>query len=482
MHSHPFFSRARRLAVAFALVATSVVTLRATAPTWDGTPVVEPILPADVQLPVSQANFNNLAWQQFIALNWAADPKHPGQPDLSVPPAKFGTPGDTSPTVWESFKESSEVFRANGQAPGPWTAKRTLPAKFPASVNALSATSPLGVKGLFALSKFDGAGVQRIVGLDGIHEADGHWLVSQSGYLALFEKRLNEDEFNYIVQNKLYDATIQETFAQTTGINLPDGTQAFATYGTIGAIEIKAAWIQLDDPKLWPLFKISKAWVSYPAGAKGSTTPKLVTVGLVGLHIIHKTANAQQFVWTTFEHVNNAPSVADIRQQTLKAWYTFYNPKVTTPPNVPPPAQPTPDYTTPVQVVRSIPISSSTANNIAALNQSVWTTIAAANPQSVFLNYELVNVLWPTNNSPTGGPGAQVPLTAGNPNPPITQQPVANTTLETYKQQLTCLTCHVGATTALPQNSTLASDYSFLFGEAQSPAGSKPSTAPAPSH
>lgn len=465
----PFTSAAsRRLAAGFA--ALSLVTV-GFAQTWSGTPTVQPILPADVKPPVSQFTFNNLAWQQFIALNWAADPNNPGQPDLSKTPAQFGTQLDSTPTVWESFKEASEVFQPNAAPPTPWNATRKLPAKFPLAANAAApkATSKFGVKGLFATSKFTGVGVQQLTSGE-IFEADGNTLTAQNGYLTLFEKRLNQDEFNYIVQNQLYNATTQAAFAQTTGINLPDGTQAFITYGTVGAIEIKAAWIELDDPKLWPLFKIAQAYVSYPTNAKQPATPNPVTVGLVGLHIIHKTANAQQFVWSTFEHVNNAPSVADIQAKTLKAWYTYYNATGPTTYNTPPT-----DYTTPVQVVRTIPISSSTANNIAGLNQNVWSTIAAANPNSVFLNYQLVNVLWPTNNSATGGPGATVPLTAGNPNPPVTQQPVASTVLETYKQALTCLTCHVGA--PVSGSATLASDYSFLFSEAQTPSGGSASKA-----
>src|SRR3712207_5801144 len=42
--------------------------------------------------------------------------------------------------------------------------------------------------------------------------------------------------------------------------------------------EIKAAWIQLDDPSLWPSFKTSQAVVFYPSAP---TTPVTATMGLV---------------------------------------------------------------------------------------------------------------------------------------------------------------------------------------------------------
>lgn len=506
------------LAVA-GLVSLSIVRAAGTTTSWGGVPTVQPIMPSDVKLPVSQFNFNNLAWQQFITLNWAADPASPGQPDGSVPPSAFGNPGDTTPVAWETYKESSEVFRPNGSPPAPWGATRELPAAFAriSSFAGLKATLRPGVKGLIARSKFTGGptlDLRDLGGPGGIVEAGtgGAWLTAQpkmNNHLTLFEKRLNQDEFNYITQNRLYDAANQGPFATSQGINLPDGSRAVVTYGTVGAIEIKAAWIQIDDPTLWPLFKISKAYVSYPLSGGGQTPPALVTVGLVGLHIIRKTPNAQQFVWSTFEHVNNDPSTIDIQNQTLKAWYTYYNPTCH-------PAtdyykcvvnrQPVPGtdpYNAPVQVVRTTPLSTSTVNNIVALNQSVWQTIAAANPKSVFLNYQLVNTLWPNANTSIP-PGSTTPLTDGNAQPPESQQPVASTVLETYHQTINCLTCHTNAPTASTaatqplvavlrfsrtqrekahatapassQAARLASDYSFLFSEAKSPPPPPPSS------
>ncbi len=516
--TRPATLRFRSLAIpAFVVVAllgsfAALPVLKASSSTvpWNGVPTVQPIMPSDVKVPVSQFNFNNLAWQQFITLNWAADATMPGQPDSNVPPSAFGAPGDTTPVVWETYKESSEVFLPDGASPAPWSAVRALPAAFARIQGFARLRSKLrpGVKGLISRSKFAGGPTLNLSELGDIVEAGtgGAWLTAQAKmnhYLTLFEKRLNQDEFNYINQKQLYDAANQAPFAQAQGINLPDGSMAFASYGTVGAIEIKAAWIQLDDSAVWPLFKTSKAYVSYPTADGGQSPPTLVTVGLVGLHIIRKTPNAQQFVWSTFEHVNNDPSTRDIQDQTLKAWYTYYNP------NCDPatdyykcvvnrqPIPGTDPYDAPVQVVRTSPLSSSSANNIVALNQSVWTTIAAANPKSVYLNYQLVNTLWPNANTSIP-PGATTPLTNGNAQPPETQQAVASTILETYHQTITCLTCHTNApvasttaTAAQPQvvlvrrppslpgpkaahptasattTAPLAADYSFLFSEAQ---------------
>src|SRR5205823_439786 len=113
-----------------------------------------------------------------------------------------------------------------------------------------------------------------------------------------------------------------------------------------------------------------------------SPTPKLVTVGLAGLHIIHKTGKGPQFIWATFEHINNAPSSTDIQSQTLLPWYIFYNnncnaqsdyyhcypnaqPPSATPQNPYFPHNPPDPYSAPMQVIRENPISNTSVDNIA---------------------------------------------------------------------------------------------------------------------
>lgn len=494
-----------RLLACMAILLAAASHASAACPTWAGAPVVQPILPCDSR-GTSQSAFNNLAWQDFIALNWAADPAMPGQPNLAVPATAFGM-ADTSLVVWETYKASSEVFRPNGQPPLPWSAAEKAPAAMAARMKPglLKATTPFGVKTLFSVSKLTAGDAAK---LNEFTEAGagGAWLTAQpkmNNYLALFEKRINQDEYNYIKQNQLYVGNKQASFALKQGLNLPDGSATFSSYGTVGAIEIKAAWIQLDNPADWPQFKTSKAWVSYPTANGTGTPPKLVTVGLVALHIIRKTPNAQQFVWSTFEHVNNAPSINELSAPP-KSWYTFYNlscdPKTdyyhcmqNQPPQACKSRAPgcTPDpYDKAVQVVRTTPISNTSANNIAALNSSTWQTILASNPKSVFLNYQLVNVLWPNSNTPLG-PGATVPLPNGDAQPPVALQPVANAILETYNQKLNCLSCHTGAPIANQLNTKLGSDYSFLFDSATNPPpvkaalpvkAAKPSKVPEPAH
>ena len=435
-------------------------------------------VPKDFAL-TRQADANCFAWQQFLALNWAAATGQRGQPDTSVPASAFGTAGDERATVWETYKESDEVFLANAQNPGPWN---SWPGGAP-SVKVLG-----GMKSEIA--------PEPTLDLSNIGQASqgSPWLTAQSGILTLYERRMNEDEYNYIVQNQLYNADVQQKFVVSPGISLPDGTSGSAAYGPTGAIETKAAWLELPNAADWPRYKISKAVVSYP-GQK----PRTVVVGLVGLHIIHKTALGQQFIWATFEHRQNVPNKSQVAAGTLKPPYTYYNPS----------CNPATDHykctvnanpatynggknplNAPIQAVRDIDIPTRPNNDVVGLNEYVWNqVIAPQNPNSVFLNYELVNTLW-SNQNTTIAPGSRTPLPTPQLSPGPSQEPVANTTMETYVQSLTCLDCHASApiATIKPSTSTrifdpttagsaataknpYASDYSFLINNAQQPKG-----------
>lgn len=75
-----------------------------------------------------ECQWDLFAWNSFAALNWPADPKRRGFPDLAEGVTFLGAASGTE-TVWESFKEKREVFREN-----PSTVWNDVP-DFPVPIN-----------------------------------------------------------------------------------------------------------------------------------------------------------------------------------------------------------------------------------------------------------------------------------------------------------------------------------------------------------
>lgn len=448
--------------------------LNATMPTYfNAAGAVDPQFEADC-----------FAWQEFYYLNWRAQPGSVGLPDPSAKPADFGaSPAVT--TVWETYHADGDVFPIAAQTH-------------------VHVHAPPGVRVFTAINKFNGDAIN----LHGITQATDGWLTGQNRQLTYYEVRMDNDEYQYLVGNHLAQASVQAACVRSPyGLQLPAGAGEtgtnvdhdcagrVASYGQkFGAIELKAAWIPIAAAQA-SRYLTARADVYAP----GLPPQHDVLVGLVGLHIIHKVPNAQQFMWATFEHVDNAPDAKPAPSPTpTPARWTYDNPACNPStdhyrcvPNMQP-GTPCPaaagaaaacdPYTAPVQVTRVTPLDMF-ANSV---NATSWGKIRAANARSVFLNYKLVQVQWPTAGSAMTPPGARVPLSAGSPLPRL---PVANTTMETYAQNLTCFRCHtyaaIAATgmkltahggrlivipglsgAAAPSGTPApASDYSFLLGK-----------------
>ena len=130
---------------------------------------------------------------------------------------------------------------------------------------------------------------------------DGLELLDVGGAMTSYDIRVNKPFFEYVSSNGLYTKTAlkaQEAAFQanskTGGIWLPpnDGSRT-----TEGAIEIKTAWRNY--------------------GTTAGTCPSDIMHcetdaggaewGLVGFHLVQKSGDQTPFVWSTFEHVGNAP-------------------------------------------------------------------------------------------------------------------------------------------------------------------------------
>lgn len=391
--------------------------------TADTLPTLSATLPGDVAAGASAADIDAFSWQSFVAVNWPADGN-----------GKIGQAGDNV-AVWQFWKRDTDILVADGKVPIPWNSPSPIPSycteKAPPGTRILTSYSKGGVLGAF-LTPGNGP------------------LIDQNGEYVRFEILVNQAMYNFILANKLYSKAGQTAYNPGGVVAFPSGQ----LNGPPGAVMLKVAWKILgagDDPKR---FHASLAYIDNP-----SVTPScaLKQVGLVGLHISHKTTNAPQWVWSTFEHVSNSPLVGSSPQPP----YSFNNGNSANNQhgcelahvcNVVPVGAWNPDTgtKTPVQVAR---LEDMTPTAIVQ-NSAYTAALSAVNTASVFANYRLVGTQFPSDITSASDP-------AGVPLPPF----LANTTMETFLQGETpnvssnCAGCHAQAT----MSDQRTSDFTFIL-------------------
>jgi len=444
-------------------------------------------VPADVGIS-NQTDADCYAWQEFIALNWPASGSN------------FGAPGDQSAVQWLGYMDTHQLFQQGAAVPPPWGTPPQITTACQSEAH-LTDAQARGVHPLVNATKFSGDV------LSGGENAQAFpnppapaWLGDVNGNNVWYEVRVNQDEYNYVVQNQFYNAQKQLAFYTNQNpvklpLQLPAGTATVT-----GAMELKAAWMEVPDPSdaKWNSYKLTSAVVVDPRTQKCEQ----VTVALVAFHVIHKTQSQPTWIWATFEHKDNAPNAGTTSPQTWN-----FNSPACSPKTIPVPtacqydgkasvttsctANTPPLYNigdgcpaaTPTQVTRVNPIDTTAAT----VNTTVQSAIQNAWSGSVWQNYMLVNVVWSSNPAvippacTTGSSGCQstvTPQITPSMNPSVA---VANTVLETYIQasapgngfaKSNCILCHVYAEVPGAPNATpYASDFSFALGEAQSPPG-----------
>jgi hypothetical protein len=265
--------------------------------------------------------------------------------------------------------------------------------------------------------------------------------------------------FDYIVKNDLYNKQGQEAFGEADFpfSEMTDSTKtAPPNSPEVGAIMVKAAWIKMEGKYDASRFHTAYALVYDNPHEQAGVEPacSLVQVGLVGFHIAHKTKTDPQWVWSTFEHVDNCPTEGE---EADKDFYNYFDPQSPQRAVNEPPARPwnpSISYTTPSQIERVIPID----DDAKALNKKYQDAFRKIVKNSVWANYQLVSTQWPTD------PDNAMDLT-GKPAPTF----LANTTLETYIQgkvpqtSSNCIACHNNATTT----SGMFSDFTYLLQRAE---------------
>jgi hypothetical protein len=381
----------------------------------------------------AHAEFDILAWQAFIALNWpaAAD----GRPSITKSIADTG-----APRVWEFWRPADTIFLAEGARPPQWSGK-------------LQKSTHYGWKAAWRPHTTVASNTEAFSGP----------LVDQNGNWARYQIRVNREEFDYIFDNELYsqDGQVEFSHRRTNNqVELPlnHGKRRH------GAIEIKLAWKELganDDASRFFTQEITSQLSEPPGPDNKPVPPRTFKAGLVGMHISMRTQSSPEWIWATFEQIDNnrVNKYADGRP----THPNFFKPGSPPPFNALPQMNASQDpitgvFTvtntgsvwvehltkTPVQVQRIAvptqlglnPLDASLAQVAKVLNEQVQEQLRKAN--SVFQYYELIDAQWPLHpDAPAcagGNSSAPESITHKTPGDMV---PVfnVNTTMETYFQK-----------------------------------------------
>ena len=394
-----------------------------------------PDLQHDVIAPLSgatgfQAPIDGMSWTTLIALSWPSSPAERGAPDRNNlpggrPPSPEGGSGmPNGPLVWETFKNANDVFLDPPVPPTAWSVPDQVPG-FCGSVKVAPGTKVMSIHN----EAFAGAPLN-----------------DQQGKNVWYEVRMNRREYDFIVNNKYYDSTKQPAV-----IEFPAGSNETSE---IGALHVKAAWKELTPAEVTSgRFYVNSALLVDPA--LNPPCRFVQSMGLVGLHIVHKTQTRPQWIWSTFEQADNAPFIPQGGTPPNTA-FTFYNPNCTV--NCTPNTRPVDNQ--PVQVVRLVDVD----DEAKSTNQP-YVAYFKSTDTSKFTNvwqfYELVNAQWPGDPTDIAAFGHPVPTY------------LANTTLETYFQQPmaaspphSCMDCHGTYTLAKPEPPFHKTDFNFQLTKA----------------
>jgi len=387
-----------------------------------------------------QHGFDFYSWLTFLAVNSPQNGK-------TVIGQGTGAGGD-SPTVWQGWKDIDSVMRADGSQPTPWGAPTPVPsacARIASPGDAVVSMVGKTPNVLSAISEPFKTGP----------------LIDQNGNYTRFDILMNQTMFDHIVSNDLYSKAGQ--MKSTGDVDFPVGslsakpaTGAVTEPGVLGSMMIKLAWKVMTPADSPARFHTMSALIyNKPvAGTDASVKESChkATLGLVGIHIAHKIAGDPQWIWSSFEHIDNAPSQADVDAKTLNAHYNYFDPscadcKINEPPGRPwdPNVEPFPGHFK-SQITRVIPLTDATV----AINASFHAILKG----TVWENYMLISTQWPTNAASKTDP-------TGRPAPTY----LANTTAETYIQgrvpmsSSNCIECHNNATTTTGR----FSDFTYIL-------------------
>jgi hypothetical protein len=373
-----------------------------------------------------RALFNHFSWQQFIALNWPAKDSGRGIPDTAK---SFGDRAER--VVWETWKSLGELYPGDPDpTPSEWDSFATRLSvrlkdeskeykQYPLQLKDVDPKAAGKVRLFQSFVRFNDTTVNQ-AGFVGIPNGP---LVSRNCNFVRFETRINQHSYEFIRANRFY---LKEELDKQKDVVFPEQS-----------VHVKTAWMVLSQAQVagGRFHHVRARAIVNWSGTVEAPQFELreLDFGLVGMHIVQKTKDQKDWIWSTFEHVDNLQS--ECSRSSISSFQSSDPPaEVATTNRAPLDALfvgrpfPKSETVTPTEVFRVVPIHPTTD----AINASYATHRDIR--ETRWRHYRLLGTQWPAK-------GTRIADSLDNRRP----NQLANVTLETYSQGRSCLECHSGA-------------------------------------
>ena len=415
-------------------------------PTLSGE-LVENIPFLDADDPATPTNarpfFDNFSWRSLIALAWPSDPaKDRGQPVDPTHLATFENPPAGTVPAFFSYRTADDLFAT--ASPPAWSAEG----------GGENPCDPSKGKVFLMLTKSGTV-------FDNLNEAFSYPLIDQNKNYVYFDVQFNQIQYDFIRDNEYY---LISKLAADEPITMPESIPGGTPPDADGSIMIKTAWRQMTDEDKKDRYFTVDAQLFVPSqptttGADGRIegTCQPATMGLTGIHIVRKIKGFPQWIWSTFEQVDNIELPPHAPEGTKISFNNGTDDPKTEggwanrPPALSPDLEPK-DERVPVQVTRYNPIPDSPAGcatpDVTTLYQS-----ALAETGTPWQYYQLIATQWPSepDQFKYKEDGGIYPQDCGAAFP---ANGIVNVSAETYVQSPqdamgaggnSCMSCHYGA-------------------------------------
>lgn len=253
-----------------------------------------------------QKAFDIFSWQTFVALNHGVD--NQGKTVSS------NTENSQYNRVWEKWITADDLMKETKD-------------------NVLQLEASNRQKVLYSISKISDD--DELNDFLMIHRKP---LIDKNGNFVMYEQKINPTEAAFVKDNKLTTQAGIINYVKNSKNNkllLPPND-----IKSDNSIEIKAAWRIMEEGDDASRYYTKKATIAIDSKYVDGQKKDLVvteTVGLVGMHIITKTGEFNEWIWSTFEHVDNAPDNIQKAQSEQSRQWSFYDPRcLNCPVNEPP--------------------------------------------------------------------------------------------------------------------------------------------------